>query len=329
MKNKVLIGFTYGDPSGIGSEILCKTLKRYKFKYIAPVLIGSSNYFKQIQKKLKILNQSQCQCFKSFNNKYIDKVNYKLGAPDKSSGLHSYHCLKYAVELANRGDINAIVTGPVSKEIINSAGIKFSGQTDLIADFCKINKNDLIMLFVSKDFRLALFTRHIPLKEVSSKINKKDLKKYLLILIKELKKWFLIKNPKICVLGLNPHAGEKGLFGGEEKNIIIPVIKELRKSGYLVYGPSSPDATLAQAGRDYLISKKQKYDAYVSFYHDQGLLFFKALSGKDGINITLGLPYLRVSVDHGTAFDIAGKNKAEPESLIYASRFLDELFGRR
>ena len=144
---------------------------------------------------------------------------------------------------------------------------------------------------------------------------------------KEVKKWFFrgSKTPQIAILGLNPHAGENGLIGKEEIKIIKPIIKELNLLGFKLYGPLSPDSTLATAGENYLTGKKQKYDVYVSFYHDQALPMFKAVAGRKGVNISLGLPFLRVSVDHGTAFDIAGRNKASNESLVSAIKLAERL----
>ena len=295
MKKKGYIGLTYGDPAGIGPEILTKVLKTWKYNS-TPYVIGEKSY-----------------------------LNFKPGCPSKITGKHAYECLKLSAKLALDKNINSLITGPVSKEMINKANINFSGQTDALAKFCKVNIDEVIMMFVANDLRLALFTRHIPLKGVPSKVTKKNLDKFLIRLNKELKKWFKIKNPKIAVLGLNPHAGEKGLFGKEEEKIITPVINKLKKSGLKLFGPLSPDATLAKAGQDFLSKKKQKYDAYVSFYHDQGLPMFKAVAGLQGVNVTLGLPFLRVSVDHGTAFDIAGKNIASEKSLVSAIELVEKI----
>ena len=295
MKKKVIIGLTYGDPAGIGPEILRKVLKPWKYNF-TPYIIGIKDY-----------------------------SNFKAGYPSKTTGMHAYECLKLAAKLALNKKINALITGPVSKEMINKANIDFSGQTDELAKLCKTNPDEVIMLFTANDLRLALFTRHIPLKDVSAKINQKRLYKFLTALNREFKKWFKIKNPKIAVLGLNPHAGENSLFGKEEQKIIIPVINRLKTCGLKVFGPLSPDAALAEAGQNYLSKKKQKYDVYVSFYHDQGLPMFKAVAGLNGVNVTLGLPFLRVSVDHGTAFDIAGKNSASPQGLISAIEFIEKV----
>ncbi len=316
MKKKVFIGLTYGDPTGIGPEILTKVLAKWKHDSI-PYIVGANDYFK----KIKISGSKKSK----FHFHSIDGLNFnfKPGQPSSISGKHAYECLKLSTELALKKKISSLITGPVSKEMINKANIQFSGQTETLAKICNINPDKTIMLFNAKDLRLALYTRHIPLKDVSSKITQKKLIDFLTILNSELKKWFKISNPKIAILGLNPHASENSLFGNEEQRIILPVIKKLNKSGFNITGPLSPDATLAKAGQDFLLNRKQRFDCFVSFYHDQGLPMFKAVAGLNGLNITLGLPFLRISVDHGTAFDIAGKNKALPDGLQSAIKFAE------
>ncbi len=311
---KVIIGLTYGDPAGIGPEILLKTINSWRFKF-TPLIVGNLELLSIYKKHKNKLFLHEC------NDKKLNKII--SGKPNKISAAHSYQCLKEVTSLALKKKINAMFTGPVSKSQISSTGVKFIGQTDEIAKLCGLKSSDVIMMFLSKDFRIALFTRHVPLKSVSSLITKTKFKKYLLLLNCELKKWLHIEKPKIGILGLNPHSSEGGLFGNEEKSIISPVIKELKRQGLNIYGPLSPDATLADAGRAYLLNKKQKHDVYVSFYHDQALPLFKAIAGRDGVNVTLGLPFLRVSVDHGTAFDIAGKNIADNASVVSALKFLD------
>ena len=304
------MGFTYGDPASIGPEILTKALKSWKYKS-TPYIIGAKDYFKK--------NETLFHTLDGLN------FNFKAGHPSKASGEHSFKCLKEAAKLGLNKRISALITGPVSKEMISKTTKEFYGQTDALGKLCKISPNKLIMLFTAKDMRLALFTRHIALKNVKLKLTQKGLENFLIILNNELKKWFKIKTPKIAILGLNPHASENGLFGNEEQKIIIPVITKLKRRGLKLFGPLSPDATLAKAGQDFLLKRKQMFDAYVSMYHDQGLPMFKAVAGLSGVNVTLGLPFLRVSVDHGTAFDIAGKNKASEKGLISAIELAEKL----
>lgn len=324
MRKKILVGITYGDPASIGPEILLKTLQNWNFEF-KPVVIGLKRCLTNDPRKIKRLSNFSFQftSLRQFkNHKYI------LGKPSKYTGMHAYQCLREAVNLLcakGKEKIRALVTGPVSKSAVNLTYANFSGQTDEIARFCKVDPENVIMLFVANDFRVALFTRHIPLRLVSTKISKIKLKQYVLLLNNELRKWFCISKPEIAVLGLNPHASEDGLFGDEEKKIIKPVIDNLASCRFKVFGPLSGDATLAKAAQDYLSGKKQKYDVYVSFYHDQSLPAFKAVCGMKGVNVTLGLPFLRVSVAHGTAFDIASKKTATNEGLISAIKLVESL----
>lgn len=321
MKKEVFIGLTYGDPAGIGPEILLQTLKSWKFK-LKPLIIGFKEILFYGNKKLK-KEEFNIDTYSLLSNKRSIFLSDICRVPSKFSGLHSYLCLKDAINLAKDKKIKALVTGPVSKQYINEAGIGFIGQTEELARGCEINSNKVIMLFIAEDLRIALFTRHISLKKVSSKVKEKEFINFVLLLNNELKRWFHIKSPRIAVLGLNPHAGENGVIGNEEKKIIIPAIKILKSKGINLSGPFSADAALAIAGQSYLNNKKQNYDVYISFYHDQALPMFKAIAGMDGVNVTLGLPFLRVSVDHGTAFDIAHKNKASNKSMLSAIKFLE------
>ena len=315
MKKKVIIGLTYGDPAGVGPEILTTVLKNWN-SHFTPCVIGLKQHLNPLKKEFH---------FHELKDSKILNFKCKKGVPSALTGLFSYKCLKNAVILAKNKKIKALITGPVSKETINLTQKGFKGQTDEIAKLFGRKSDQVIMLFSAKDLRIALFTRHIPLRMVPKKVTKANLNRFLLRLNSEIKKWFRIKNPRIAVLGLNPHAGEKGLFGDEEKKIIKPVIQKLNSRGLKLEGPLSPDAVLAKAGQDYLLGKKQKYDAYVSFYHDQCLPMFKSVAGLNGVNVTLGLPFLRVSVDHGTGFDIAGKGKASPLSFINTVRFLEKI----
>ena len=320
MKNKYSIGITYGDPSGIGPEILSSTLNNWSFN-LKPTIFGNKTFLINLKQKIKdkliyISNQS-------IDSYLFD--NNMLGYANSFAGKHSYACLRLAVDYILKKKIKALVTGPVSKFAINLAKMNFIGQTDAIAKMCQINPSKVIMLFAANDLKIALYTRHIPLSLIHKEITKKKLSDFLLNLNQEIKKWFKVKKPKIAVLGLNPHAGENGLIGNEEKSVIIPAIKDLKKRGVSLYGPFSPDAFLAEAGKLYLKNKKQKYDVVVSMYHDQSLPMFKAVCGFQGVNITLGLPFLRVSPDHGTAFDIAGRNKASNEGMASAVKFVEQI----
>lgn len=320
MPEKTLIGFTYGDPSGIGPEILSSALMKVLTslggsKKIYPVIIGD--------KGLLCFNKSIFEkCF--FYEIPVDKKTI-ISKPNKQTGIHALRCLRAGIKLIKEKKIKFLITGPVSKQIISLSSPNFLGQTEIIAKEFNLISNKLIMLFVSKDLKVSLLTRHLPVSEISKKISIKSILEHVILLNAELKRWFKIKNPKIALLGLNPHAGENGLIGLEEIKYFKQAVKILKKKKINVVGPLSPDGTLAKAGQNYLKGNKQEFDAYVSIYHDQALPMFKAVSGLSGLNITLGLPFLRVSPDHGTAFDIAGKKKASDEGIISAVKFVEQI----
>ena len=202
---------------------------------------------------------------------------------------------------------SAMITGPINKSIINEYGFEFSGHTEFLADIS--NTKNVVMLLSNKALKVALATTHLPLKDVAAKITSQRLEKYLKILNKELKSKWKIKNPKICVLGLNPHAGENGFLGTEETEIISPLIEKLIKEGLNLSGPESADTA-------FVPNNLKKFDAYLAMFHDQGLPVLKTLGFGNSINITLGLPFTRISVDHGTAYEIADKFCANEASAM-------------
>ncbi|MDQ7056672.1 MAG: 4-hydroxythreonine-4-phosphate dehydrogenase PdxA [Persephonella sp.] len=232
---------------------------------------------------------------------------FKPGKPDSETGKASALFLEKATDHILGKKIDAIVTLPISKRHIMASGFKFPGHTDYLAYRAGI-KNYLMMLMCDR-LKVALATTHIPLKEVSDRLKKTDIKKQIKLLIKELEERFGIKSPKIAVLGLNPHCGDGGNIGREEVEFLQPAVDTLKKEGFDVSGCLSPDTAFV----DY-----KKYDAYFAMYHDQGLIPLKMLCFKKAVNITLGLPFVRTSPDHGTGFDIAGKNKADPSSFVEA-----------
>jgi 4-hydroxythreonine-4-phosphate dehydrogenase len=225
-----------------------------------------------------------------------------------------------AVELAGSGEVSAMVTGPISKELMNQAGYEFQGHTELIAYLTKTE--DYVMMLAGDKLRVALVTVHCPLREVSERINKGLIGKTIAVTCCALKNDFGISNPQVAVAALNPHAGESGLFGSEDMEIIQPAVVEARKSGYFVEGPLPADTVFYHA-------VKGRFDAVVSMYHDQGLIPLKLLHFSDAVNITLGLPIVRTSVDHGTAYDIAGKGTADPSSLIGAIKMAARIIKER
>mgnify|MGYP006082453823 FL=1 len=317
-KHKLIIGFSIGDYNGVGPEILIKAFKNNKlFKKCIPIVFCDQKIIKYYEKKLNIH-------IKSYNPKKIyelknnvlniySKIPYEVSIePGKSSndaGKYAFESLKESMRFIKEKKINGLVTLPFSKINIQSKKFNFPGHTEFL--MYETNQKEHIMMMVAKKLKLGLISGHIPLSEVTNFISKSKFYDKILLFINSLKNDFKIKNPKIAVLGINPHAGESGLLGKEEIKIINPIINLLNNEGNKLFGPISADAFFGM--KDYL-----KYDGVISLYHDQGLVGFKSLFFDKGVNYTGGLPIIRTSPDHGTAYDIAGKNKASELSLIKA-----------
>ncbi len=279
------IGITLGDPRGIGPEIIQKALASPHVKKKAEYMVfGDACYF--------------------------DHKNAKNLTPRECGELSGFY-IEQAARAALAGDVDAIVTAPISKGNLHAAGYPYPGHTEFLAALSKTRH--FRMMMAGPSLKVALVTIHEALKDVPSLLTTGSILKTIELTQESLRKWFGILNPKIAVAGLNPHAGEAGLFGTEEQHIIRPAIEKATKMGINVAGPLAADTVfnLAVQGR---------YDTVVVMYHDQGLIPLKLLHFEDGVNVTLGLPFVRTSPDHGTAFDIAGKNKANPSSLVAAIR---------
>jgi 4-hydroxythreonine-4-phosphate dehydrogenase len=306
--------FTCGDINGIGPEIVVKTLNKiynpsnYNITFICPqnVFIEVLSVIKP-KFKFKIVNKLREV---SSENKEVTVYNFahpriSAGRPTKTSGSISYKSMIIAYDLIDSGKYNAVITSPLSKQAISSAGVNFPGQTEMLAEWCGAEKYG--MFFLSKIIKCSLATIHIPHKLVSRKLTKRAFKNHMNLVSDSLAEDFKIDDPRIAVLGLNPHAGEEGLIGDEERNVISPVIDELNNNH--ISGPFVPDAFFARG-----IYKS--YDFVVGMYHDQILIPFKILAFNKGVNYTAGLPIVRTSPDHGTAYDIAYKMEADASSMI-------------
>lgn len=319
--NKPLLAITMGDPAGIGPEIAIKALSFPEIQKISnPLIIGDK---KIIQKTMKIVKaysfdlravskiedaRFSRRVINVLDLNNIDLSKFKIGKLSSQCGRAAVEYIFKAIELAKAKKIKGIVTCPINKEAIRKAGFKYQGHTEILADKTKSKK--YAMMFVSDTLWVVLATTHLPLKDVSKALNKRGILETILLtneFIYKLRK----KKPKIGVAGLNPHAGESGIFGKEEQKVIKPAIDEARKRGIDVQGPISPDAI-------FYLEKLGMFDVVVAMYHDQGLIPLKLLSFNRSVNVTLGLPIIRTSVDHGTGFDIAGKGWANPQSLIQA-----------
>lgn len=319
------IALSPGDPAGIGPEICLKSLKD-NIKNISNFeLIGDINFFKKLSKDLNLdLSFQEVP----ENNDSITVRNINLNS-EVDLGFPNISNSKYILDVLMAGSLgtlnkkySALVTGPINKKIINDYGFEFSGHTEFLADIS--NTKNVVMLLANSKLKIALLTTHVPLKKVSEMITKEKIIQTSKILNQSLKDLWKIKNPRICILGLNPHAGEGGFMGNEEIEVIEPAIIALQKESINVEGPISADTA-------FLSKKLKKFDAYIAMFHDQGLPVLKTMAFGDSVNITLGLPFTRISVDHGTAYEIAGKNVADPssfkKSMELALQFSSEIRG--
>jgi 4-hydroxythreonine-4-phosphate dehydrogenase len=303
------IALTLGDPSGIGPEIVLNVLEKCSFDHTI-ILYGAFPENIHIPKFSKIYEPKQI----SDSRKGIywipsgQNPHVISGKPSQESGIAAYNAIEKAGEAALNGDINAVVTAPISKHYIQLSHSNFIGHTEFFA--LQADDAEVVMSFFSNKLNVGLLTTHCAVSDVSSYLNIDSIVDKILIINDALKKYFHITFPKLVLLGLNPHAGENSAFGNEEIKILKPALNVLRTQGVEIDGPYPADTFFAG---DY-----QKYDMIISPYHDQGLIPFKMLSFDTGVNVTLGLPYIRTSVDHGTAFDIAGKGIASERSLVEA-----------
>lgn len=295
---KIKIGYTLGDLGGIGPELF------YKFE--------KSNRDNPLFEIILIDDEAKA--------KSIIK-NIDLGQATAEAGDHAFKTLEKASKMASNNEIDYLVTGPVAKESLKMAGYEFSGQTEALAHINNLSSKDIEMFFILDEFRAVLGTRHIPLKDVPENISK-GLDQVLENSLVGLKKIFNISNPKVAIAGLNPHAGENGMLGREELDYINPVIQKYKANENLeIAGPFSADWLFAQAAQSYLKNEKQAFSLYVACYHDQVLPVIKGVGGFKAINLTVGLPFVRVSMDHGTGFDIVGQNKADLEGIQTCTEF--------
>lgn len=314
MNNKGKIAITLGDPAGIGYEITLKALDRLRLNPQSYVLIGNKDILQKTAELYKISINNEVQ----FENISGNTKNIFAGSQSVESGRISYESLLKACRMANDGEISGIVTAPLSKEAINSAGFHFSGQTEVIEQFCGKGKK-AEMLFVTRDFKVLLLTRHMSIDSVCKNLTTERISESMISLISALRTDFGIANPRIGVCGINPHAGENGLLGQEEKEILIPTLNKLKlELGADIQGPFPADTIWVEGAKAYMAQQPMPYDAYVACYHDQGLIPIKLLGMNTTVNMTINLPVLRTSPAHGTAFNIAGKNIANCESMVSA-----------
>lgn len=314
-ETKPVLGISCGDLNGIGMEVIMKAFSdNTMLDFCTPVLFASSKVTSYHRKALEMtdFNFQQINSLDQINHKKInlfnswdDAVNLEFGVNSKEVGAFALKSIDSALDAWKQKKIDALVTAPVNKNNIEPEGKKFTGHTGYIGEQ---TDGDPLMILLTEDFRVALVTGHVPVKEISTHLTKENIISRVEILHKSLKEDFGIRKPKIGVLGLNPHAGDAGLLGNEEIEIIEPAIKECFDKGMLVYGPYPSDGYFG-------IGTYKSFDATLAMYHDQGLIPFKTIAFEEGVNYTAGLNLIRTSPDHGTGFDIAGQNKASEVSF--------------
>lgn len=317
---KPVVGFTCGDLNGIGLELIIKSLADGRITEVCvPVIFASNksinfyrkvlpdvNFSYQAVKDFSRLNPKQINVF----NCWEEEVQITPGQLNEVGGRYALLSLQQGVQSLKDENIQALVTAPIHKKNIQSEAFNYSGHTPYLKAMFEVK--DVAMLMVAENMRVGLLTEHVPVSEIAQYVTKENIVTKLKVIHESLQKDFGVDKPKIAVLGLNPHAGDEGLIGNEEETIIKPAVREAKQNNMLVFGPYSADAFFARG-------HYEKFDAVLAMYHDQGLIPFKSLAIGEGVNYTAGLTAVRTSPDHGTAFDIAGKGKADHHSFLEAT----------
>lgn len=323
------IAISMGDPDGIGPEIILKSLLENGTHNSTPLIFGNESVFRFYAKTIPVdpdfnivsrARDAEPGKINILNCTPFSKDQLEPGKLNTVCGRAAMESVAAGIEACNNGEADALVTAPISKEAISLAGYSVPGHTEYLAE--KTATDHVLMMLVSGGFRVALATIHIPLRDVASALTPEKLTVNLRILHNSLLKDFGIKNPNIAVLGLNPHGGDGGIIGREEIEIIQPVIADLNRNGLNLSGPYAADGFFGK-------QLHTSFDAVFATYHDQGLIPFKALTFGKGVNFTAGLPIIRTSPDHGTAFDIAGKNSADHGSFDSAYRLAVDMANNR
>lgn len=318
MARKLIVGITQGDGNGIGYEVIIKALADERIlDMFTPVIYGSSKIFGFYKKNIHNIDNINTNVITSAKDIHPKRVNIinclpdnvfvEPGQPTSESAKSAMTALEWAVRDIKAGDIDVLVTAPFNKRAMVNEGFGYAGHTEYLEN--EFGVDEVAMMMVSDALKVAVVTGHIPLKDVQKSISTEKIVKKLHIMKDSLQRDFMVGEPKIAVLGLNPHCGDGGLLGEEEQKIILPAVQQAQKEGILAYGPYSPDGFFG-------MGNYQKFDAVLAMYHDQGLIPFKALAFESGVNFTAGLPVVRTSPDHGTAYEMAGRDEADPHSMI-------------
>ncbi len=327
-RRKIVVGISVGDTNGIGIEVILKTFEdKRMLDFCTPVIFGSTKMLSFHKKQLN--SETYINGIMSINQAVDGKINLlniwreeipiNLGTPTKISGEYALKSLEAAVNHLKKNKIDVLVTAPINKQNIQSDSFDFPGHTEFLENQLE---GESLMILISEELRVGLITGHIPVSKISKNITPELIKKKVSIMNKALVEDFGIMKPKIAILGLNPHCGDNGVIGKEDDEIIRPTIAEIRESRELVFGPYAADGFFGS-------STYKQFDGILAMYHDQGLAPFKALSFGNGVNYTAGLSKIRTSPDHGTAYEIAGKNAADPSSFKEALFSAIDIFKKR
>ena len=327
---KPRIGITLGDLNGIGPEVVIKALADNRIlNSITPVIYGNTralSYYRKLM-NLEEFNYSQVKSKGQFFPKAINVVNcweeeirITPGQPSRETGRAALMSLRQVVEEVKEGHLDGFVTAPIDKNTVYGDDFPYHGHTEFLTDTFQATES--LMLMVGEQLKVGLVTEHLPLSDVSKHITAERVELKIRLFELSLKSDFLITKPRIAVLGLNPHAGDEGLLGKEENTVIKPVIADLKNKGKLIFGPFPADGFFGSG-------QHEKYDGILAMYHDQGLIPFKYIDFQTGVNFTAGLPTVRTSPDHGTAYNIAGKNMADESSLRRAIFLATDIIKRR
>ena len=331
MSKKLVVGITQGDGNGIGYEVIIKALADERILDLCtPVIYGSSKIFGFYRKSIhniENINTNVISSAKDVHQKRVNIVNclpenvfVEPGQPTAESAKAAMTSLERAVEDIKAGYIDVLVTAPINKRAMVNEGFGYTGHTEYLEKEFGVDEVEMIM--VCDRLKVGVVTGHIPLKDVCGSLSTEKILKKLRLMHKSLQRDFCIDAPKIAVLGLNPHCGDGGLLGDEEQQIILPAVLAANEEGILAFGPYSPDGFFG-------LGNYNKYDAVLAMYHDQGLTPFKALAFEDGVNYTAGLPVVRTSPDHGTAYEMSGRDLADPRSMISAIYTAIDIYNRR
>ncbi len=323
----IRVGISIGDVNGIGPEVIIKALNDNRILLdCTPIIYGSTKTISYHKKAIgdNDFMYTTCKSADEALNRKVniinvwnEEINFELGKATEIGGKFAFLSLEAATADLAAGKIDVLVTAPISKEAMAKSGFQFPGHTEYLAD--KAGMDDALMMMVGQTMRVALVSSHIPLKDVSTSLTQEKIHQKIKTFEKSLKADFGIIRPKIAVFGVNPHAGENGKMGSEEIDVILPAINQAKTENILAFGPFPADGFFGS-------SAMSQYDGILAMYHDQGLTAFKALSFDDGVNFTAGLPVVRTSPDHGTAFDIVGQNKASAQSMRSAIYLAMDIF---